>query len=142
MTSANATISASIPVDLNRSAEDYIKLVEQHYIVPALVREKFPQMVKLLFETESMDQEEREYWLQIMPIMNEDQAKKLMDIMTKEKTQLADIEDKYDNKKPPVKVLDEAVMEQKREEIEELEKKKEEAEKIEEENLLKEIQNS
>ena len=80
-----------IVADPNRSAEDYIKLAEEQYIVPALIRENYPNLIKMIFETKSMDQEEREYWLQIMPIMSEDQVTKLLEIMTNEKQQLDEI---------------------------------------------------
>lgn len=87
--------SSFIKPDPARSNEDYIKEAEKYYIIPKLVREAFPDLVKLIFETESMDEDEREYWLQIMPIMTEDQIKKFRDILVNEKEQLAKLDKDY-----------------------------------------------
>ena len=96
-----------IVVDKNKSKEQYITDAEAKYIIPALVREKFPDLVKLIYETESMNQEEREYWLQIMPIMSEEQIVKFREILVNERDQLAKLDKEYtqemskiDNKAP------------------------------------------
>ena len=83
-------------VDKNKSAEQYIKDIESKYIVPRMIREKFPDLIKLIYETESMNQEEREYWLQIMPIMTEDQVVKFKEILVNEKEQLAKLDSDYE----------------------------------------------
>ena len=46
-----------IKIDPNKSNEQYIAEVEKSYIVPSLVRNKFPDLVKLIYETESMNHE-------------------------------------------------------------------------------------
>ncbi|MBP7670813.1 hypothetical protein KA119_00790 [Candidatus Gracilibacteria bacterium] len=81
----------AVVVDKNKSAEDYLKEAAAFYIVPDLVRDEFPDLVKLIYETESMDQEEREYWLQIMPIMSKEQIEKFRGILTNERDQLANL---------------------------------------------------
>lgn len=102
----------------NKTAEQYIKDVEEKYIVPPLIREKFPDLIKLIFETESMNEEEREYWLQIMPILTEEQIVKLRDIMVKEKNQLAKLDEEYKNEmarikgRPPREIDQESVREE------------------------------
>jgi hypothetical protein len=96
MSDDNTSFSiSSVKVDKNKSAEQYIQDVENKYIIPPLIREKFADIVKLLFEAESMDNEEREYWLQIMAVMTEDQVVKLRDILVNEKTQLEALDSKY-----------------------------------------------
>lgn len=66
------------------------------YTVPALVKEKFPDLIQLIKETESMNAEEREYWYQILPIMTEDQIKKFRDILVNEKEQLGRLDKEYE----------------------------------------------
>lgn len=102
-----------IVVDKNKSQEQYITDAEAKYIIPAIVREKFPDLVKLIYETESMNEEEREYWLQIMPIMSEDQIVKFREILVNERDQLAKLDKEYNQEmskidnKAPVQPLDE-----------------------------------
>lgn len=106
--------SDGIVVDKNKSQEQYITDAEAKYIVPAIVREKFPDLVKLIYETESMNEEEREYWLQIMPIMSEEQIVKFREILVNERDQLAKLDKEYNQEmsridtKAPVQPLDEA----------------------------------
>ena len=66
------------------------------YAIPAMVKEKFPDLVQLIKETESMNDEERDYWFQILPIMTEDQIKKFRDILVNEKEQLSHLDQEYE----------------------------------------------
>ncbi len=68
----------------------------EKYSVPASVTEKFPDLIQLIKETESMNDSERDYWFQILPIMTEDQIKKFRDILLNEKTQLQKLDKEYD----------------------------------------------
>ncbi len=95
--------NSGVVVDKNKSAADYIKEVEASYIVPDMIREKFPDLVKLIYETESMNEEEREYWLQIMPIMSEDQTVKFREILVNEKKQLAKLDEEYEQEMTKMK---------------------------------------
>ena len=58
---------------------------KEKYAIPSLVTEKFPDLIQLIKETESMNDEERDYWFQILPIMTEEQIKKFRDILVNEK---------------------------------------------------------
>jgi len=125
--------SLLIQADKSKSNEQYIAEVEQYYIVPKLVREVFPDLMKLVFETESMDVDEREYWLQILPIMTEDQVKKFRDILVNEKEQLQKLDTEYQSEMSKLnqsqnQVISEEEMRRRREEI----KAREEAEALEE----------
>lgn len=64
-------------------------------IVPADVRAKFGELVDLIVASESMNDDERRYWIDILPVMNEDQVSKLRDILAREREQLAAIDAKY-----------------------------------------------
>lgn len=113
--------------------------------IPAVVREKYPELIKLILETESMDDEEREYWFQILPIMTDDQIKKFREILVSEKEQLSKLDAEYEEelKKINEKHLSEweaFEAKQKREEIEEAEKEEEMEEKDIEKELLKKLE--
>lgn len=135
---------ADIVVDRNKSAEQYQKEAEAKYIVPNLIREKFPDLVKLIYETESMNAEEREYWMQIMPIMTEGQIVKFRDILVNEKTELAKLDQDYKNEMDKLsqgrpKEIDEQALKTKITEIKTAEASEEHKEKKDEENLLNQL---
>ena len=141
----NNKLIGSVQVDKNKSAEQYIKDVEDTYIIPPLIRDNFPDMVKLLFEAESMDNEEREYWLQIMAVMTEPQVVKLRDILVNEKKQLEALDQKYDkemnrlSKKRPD--IDEDAMKKRLAKIRKKESKYRTKEEEEAERLLNKLEN-
>ena len=56
---------------------------------------KHPDLIKLILATESMDDSERQYWFDILPSMNDDQVKRLYDILETEKKKLDELEQKY-----------------------------------------------
>ncbi len=66
------------------------------FVIPDEVVKKFPDLVKLIKETESMTDAERNYWFQILPIMTEEQVSKLRVILMKEKEQLAKLDNEYE----------------------------------------------
>ncbi len=69
----------------------------EKYNVPALVKEKFPDLIELIKTTESMNDEERDYWFQVLPIMTEDQIQKFRTILVNEKEQLARLDHEYED---------------------------------------------
>jgi hypothetical protein len=135
--------SEKVKVDKNKTNEQYMEEVSVVYIVPRLVRDKFPDLVKLIYETESMNIEEREYWLQIMPIMTEEQIVKFRDILVNEKEELAKLDTEYEsemskiNKKP----YDETKIKEKMQKMKTEESQAEKAEKSEEAALLDQLEN-
>ncbi len=56
---------------------------------------KFGPMIELIKGSESMNNEERQYWINILPIMTMEQLKNLEEILTSEKKQLNAIDAKY-----------------------------------------------
>jgi LAS superfamily LD-carboxypeptidase LdcB len=114
--------------------------------VPAEVQQKFGPLIDMIKASESMNNEERQYWINILPIMTPEQLKNLEDILTNEKKQLAAIDDKYSkeissigDQKSVEKI--EFSIKQKRKEREELERKASEDESKKEEDILNQIQN-
>lgn len=144
---AAGAMAVGAAIDKNKSPEQYITEAENKYIVPALVREKFPDLIKLIYETESMNQEEREYWLQIMPIMSEDQISKFRDILVNEKEQLAKLDKEYQQEmqrignNKPVADIDEKAMQEKLQNIKAAEAESKASEKGAEDSLLQQLKN-
>lgn len=64
-------------------------------IVPARIQEQFPELIGYILQSESMNDEERQYWIDILPVMSAEQTAQLKDILESEKKQLADIDQKY-----------------------------------------------
>lgn len=63
--------------------------------IPAVVLEKYGDLVELIKKTESMSDEEREYWFQILPIMTADQVNRLKTILQEEANQLSKLDTQY-----------------------------------------------
>lgn len=137
--------SLLVKVDPKKTNVQYIAEAEKHYIIPKLVRETFPDLIKLIFETESMDEEEREYWLQILPIMTEEQIVKFREILVNEKDQLVKLDQEYQqdisdlDSKQKTK-FNEEEMRQNREELKGKEAKQEADEEQAEADLLKQLE--
>lgn len=56
---------------------------------------KFPELIELIIATESMDDDERQYWFDIMPSMTDAQIDRLFDILETERKKLQELEVKY-----------------------------------------------
>jgi hypothetical protein len=63
--------------------------------VPAELKKKFPELISLILGSESMNNEERQYWVNILPVMTPEQIGNLRQILQNEKDQLAAIDRKY-----------------------------------------------
>lgn len=59
------------------------------------IQAKYPELIKLVLATESMDDEERQYWFDIMPSMNDSQIDRLFNILETERKKLEELELKY-----------------------------------------------
>jgi hypothetical protein len=63
--------------------------------VPPEVQAKFGELIELVKKSESMNDEERQYWVNILPIMTPEQIQNLREILDNERKQLAAIDAKY-----------------------------------------------
>ncbi len=63
--------------------------------IPADTQARFSDMVALITGSESMNLEEKQYWITILPVMTEEQTKNLRDILEGERDQLQAIDEKY-----------------------------------------------
>lgn len=59
------------------------------------IQAQYPELIKLILATESMDDEERQYWFDIMPSMNDSQIDRLFNILETERRKLEELEIKY-----------------------------------------------
>lgn len=71
--------------------------LSKKYSIPESVKSSYPDLVALLIKTESMNDEERDYWFQVLPIMTEDQIIKLRTILVNERDQLKKIDTEYED---------------------------------------------
>ena len=63
--------------------------------IPDDTQTRFAELIDMITASESMNDEERQYWINILPIMTPEQIQNLTDILTNEKRQLAAIDKKY-----------------------------------------------
>ena len=114
--------------------------------VPEDIVAKFGDLIELIKGSKSMDDSERQYWVDVLPIMSEDQIQNLRDILDNEKKQLAQAEAAYTEGmdgavKKATKAFDEEAFKEKKRARMEAERKHEEEEKVSEEQILQELEN-
>ncbi len=99
-----AAVAANSNKPLNQRAFNLEQDVEQaqsnqtqpaKFVIPASALQKYPELIELIKSAESMDDQEREYWFNILPIMTAEQIEKLQHILTVEKEQLAALDQEY-----------------------------------------------
>ncbi len=111
---------------------------------PGIYKKNSSELKELILQTASMSEDEKQYWTQILPIMNEEQLIDLQKILTEEKDSLKKIDDKYAENEAKIKEFQESLARQQRlsDKIKQLRKEEsesEEAENIEQEKLLNEL---
>lgn len=111
--------------------------------IPDETKQKYPDLVKMIMASKSMNNQERNYWLQVLPVMTEEQVQELRNILETEIKKLADIEKKYGKKpekielsKEDIKKMDE---EKKKKRLERMAAEKKAAEKENPDDLLAEL---
>ncbi|MEK7563790.1 MAG: hypothetical protein AAB544_05380 [Patescibacteria group bacterium] len=114
-------------------------------VIPPETQTKFPEILTLIQGSESMNDEERQYWINILPIMTPEQVANLKQILNNEKSQLAAIDQKYSKEISALgqeDLLRRADEERRtrREKLHSAERQEEEAEEVKTENLLKKIE--
>lgn len=115
-------------------------------VIPDELKEQHGELIEMIMETESMDDSERQYWVDLLPIMTPEQIQNLYDILDNEKKKLAEIDSYYDQKVDEIE-LDEKAEKQAQErkmKMQQLQSAEIEAEKSDEEleqQLLSELDN-
>ncbi len=115
------------------------------FVVPPETEQKFSEIVSLIRASESMNDEERQYWINILPIMTPEQVDNLRKILTTERDQLSAIDRKYSKEisslgQEEVLRRAEELRRSKRKERTEQEQASEEAEDTTAEDLLRKIE--
>ena len=73
-------------------------MAEPTFIIPEEIQKKYPLLIPLIIRSESMNAEEKQYWINILPVMTPDQVEKLTKILHDERIQLDAIDAKYAKK--------------------------------------------
>lgn len=114
--------------------------------VPLTLRQKFPEIIDLILRSESMNDEERQYWIDILPVMTPEQTEQLKTILVQEREQLAAIDAKYSKDiadQPAIQKSSEEIGQQRRERAKERSTKEQQFETTEaqkEEEILRKVQ--
>ena len=109
--------------------------------IPEEVLKKFPEFIELIKKSQSMNDEERQYWIDVLPIMTEDQTANLRSILENEQEQIGKAESEYEEGVKSKLKFDEKKYKEKQRIRAKSEKQHELEEKELEEGLLKEIEN-
>ncbi len=110
--------------------------------IPESVKQKYPKLVELILATKSMDDDERQYWFNILPIMKSEQVEKLRKILITEKNKIAEIDSQYSNEvSGSSSTFDAEKFQKKKENLAREEHEHESKEAALEDELLREIEN-
>ena len=130
----------------NNKGDQKKKKTKDDFVIPYEVKEKYPDLIELILRTESMNDEERQYWFSIMPAMNDEQIARLREILEEEKRKLAELDKKYEEelRKIAEKHFLAKTSKERKENWEKVQKEKEISKKADEEeidNILSELEN-
>lgn len=84
-----------MPDDTSATSGQQAQQTSASVFVSSGIRQDFPELVELILKSESMNDEERQYWIDILPVMTPEQVEQLNTILKNEREQLAAIDDKY-----------------------------------------------
>ncbi len=73
----------------------YINSGGKRFQVQKQMLDERPKLILLILRTESMEDDERQYWFDILPSMSTSQKDRLFDILETERKKLAALEEKY-----------------------------------------------
>lgn len=114
--------------------------------IPEDVKAKHGELVEMIMSTESMNNEERQYWIDLLPVMTPEQVQNLYDILDNERKKLAEIDSFYSKKVSEIEKEEAAEKlqeerENKMNKLEEAEAQHEKEEEALEKQLLEEMEN-
>lgn len=123
-----------------------VKAEEKTLNIPPEVVEKFGELVELIKGSKSMNFDERQYWVDVLPIMSEDQLTNLRGILDNEKKQLEAAAQAYSegvkkSEEKTASVFDEKVYQEKKKLLNAQEAEHEAAETQSEDDILAELDN-
>ena len=68
---------------------------KSQFQINTVSKQKYPELIKMILSTESMDDDERQYWFDILPSMTDSQVDRLFNILDTERKKLEKLEIKY-----------------------------------------------
>lgn len=74
---------------------DIIRIGNINFVVSSDIQKKHPELVKLVLGSESINNEEKQYWFDILPSMTDEQVDRLYNILETERRQLLELNLKY-----------------------------------------------
>jgi hypothetical protein len=83
------------PVELDKIFTPQTKKGIEGFTIPEPMINKDPQLIELVIRSESMKDDERQYWFNLSEVMNTEQVEKLRDILVRERIRLTEIDHKY-----------------------------------------------
>lgn len=84
--------------------QDLRSIATADYTIPPQFLESMADLIELILRSRSMEKpEEKQSWFNLMPLMNDEQILQLKTILVREKEKLAEIEQKYEEKKIEIK---------------------------------------
>lgn len=90
--------------DLEKYLDEDILSYAINFDIPEEFLKSDPQIINLIFKSKALESDEdRQNWLSLLPLMNEEQIYKLKEILIKEKNKLDEIEEKYADKKRKIR---------------------------------------
>lgn len=136
-----STASATSGTKSDASASD-----ASRFVIPDEVQSDYPDLVELIQKTESMNDDERNYWFQTLLIMTDEQVQNLRQILTTERDNLAAIDQKAQEEmnqinSRQIREWKEFELKEKKESIKQAEQKSLQKDIGEQEALLDELEN-
>jgi len=131
-------------ISLATAGSDELASIAAKFDIPQVVRDNHSELLELILVTKSMNDDERQYWFNILPIMSDEQVEKLRKILITEQRKLAEINQEYNARVTEIneKYLQkwqEKEVERKREELKKAEANAEVEDKNIEDNLLSQL---
>lgn len=74
-----------------------MNFLDNKFKITEEIQAKYPELIGLILKTESMEDDERQYWFDIMPSMTDEQIDRLFNILDTERKKLEALEEKYKN---------------------------------------------
>ncbi len=93
--STSQTSAATSAQTASSTQNGAVAAPQREFAIPQTVIDKYPDLVELIKKTESMTDDEREYWFQILPIMTVEQVERLKKILADEAAQLSKLDTQY-----------------------------------------------
>jgi len=118
--------------------------MKEKFEIPEIIKKSYPKLIKLILEARSMNDEEKQYWFRILPIVKKEHVKKLFKILITEKKELEKIDLEYNKNMLKIQEsredYNQEMLKEKKNKLKEKELEHEKEEALLEDELLKELE--